>query len=56
MKRWTPANPAAFKPLPWQRSPAAMRAMVLPQPKPLALPSPARAALAAFVVTLVVIL
>jgi hypothetical protein len=52
MKRWHPADPAAFRPLPFQRSPS--RALVV---KPaLALPGPARAAVAAFVFTLVVIL
>lgn len=54
MKRFIPADPAKFQPLPWQRNPATLRALVL---KPaLVLPSPARVALAAFVVCFVVAL
>jgi hypothetical protein len=52
MKRWTPADPALFRPLPFQRSPS--RALVVKPAR--ALPGPARAAVAAFVFTLVVIL
>lgn len=52
MKRWTPADPAAFRPLPWQRSPT--RAL-LPSPGMIP-PGTMRAALAAFVLVYVVIL